>query len=679
MAYHSYVSCRYIGFDPSNRDGCGGTAKDIPELAEDILLVGWSPDEVTHACMAEIEPGDTSVEEFNEQFVASAAIPLPPVEKGSIKYGSVSCGHTNYVHKCFYYEAPSASKQVGDGSRFRLALLEERDALFADAVKKGMRWLVLKWQVRILYPQLLGLLQASRNTRGHIQRAETEVQGLKRMFDLWAKQVLANVPWSFDTIKRTVCRSRPPWASDVEHYVRFLSTKSGGPDGFLLQEFASWHAGNVPSGRNLGGRVLIACAVCPSTLVCYVILMALFMAEPVYWQGSMCILSNAKALHLIIAKEKANMASANEFLTFIRNVLAYGCPGNILFAEVGENMPGRALALRQSYEIKVGRFVLGKLADIDSIDEIGRQFKTELQFLFPRADMKVLHSKWVIVAKAASAAPPSLASGTTGVSAPRAASAAGSAPAPKKAKTETTLVEDPVLHNHSDDGSNTSVAHALEQAGLRVGQEVSLGAGRSYWTIVAFHEVSPGRSRAVEVLRSPGDSSLESCLDRSFPQIGVTTAMSQADAAANEFELLKPALIVEKVSVKRGRLAPDEALASSAVPPVLGDKAFFVPEEFVKIAKVGKKPFCPLCIARALARQACVRFPAVPLVLYSRKRAACYGFGYGKARHLLFFEGLRRRLGEACLGRCCFDRYSPLTPGRWRLPHCIYFVLLENE
>ena len=62
-------------------------------MARDIAFVGWSWAEVSHALCVEVLPGDASVEEFNRTLCDGCG--LAPVGQHSIRFGSLSCGHTN--------------------------------------------------------------------------------------------------------------------------------------------------------------------------------------------------------------------------------------------------------------------------------------------------------------------------------------------------------------------------------------------------------------------------------------------------------------------------------------------------------------------------------------------------------------------------------------------------------
>ena len=93
LVYEATISPRQVGFDPVNRDGEGGNAQEVLLLATDIAFVGWSWQETRHAMCVEILPGDLAVENFNRQLCDGVG--LAPVELHSIRFGSLSCGHTN--------------------------------------------------------------------------------------------------------------------------------------------------------------------------------------------------------------------------------------------------------------------------------------------------------------------------------------------------------------------------------------------------------------------------------------------------------------------------------------------------------------------------------------------------------------------------------------------------------
>ena len=78
-------------------------------------------------------------------------------------------------------------------------------------------------------PRVPGLISLARNVGSAIQRSETEMQVLHRMWAMPRQQGWGGdggaVPWA--SIKKAILRSRPPCASKLAEMVVFVIAKSG--------------------------------------------------------------------------------------------------------------------------------------------------------------------------------------------------------------------------------------------------------------------------------------------------------------------------------------------------------------------------------------------------------------------------------------------------------------------
>jgi hypothetical protein len=74
--YSMDINPRQVGFDPSNRDATGCNVQEVLLLASDIVFVGFSWAETSHALCIETLPGDDSVEQFN-RMISPGLHPLP--------------------------------------------------------------------------------------------------------------------------------------------------------------------------------------------------------------------------------------------------------------------------------------------------------------------------------------------------------------------------------------------------------------------------------------------------------------------------------------------------------------------------------------------------------------------------------------------------------------------------
>ena len=100
LVYKMPIHPRSVGFDPSNRDGEGGLASAVLELASAIAEVGWSWDECAHAVCAEVVPGDLSVENFNILISSDCGLAfvvrLPRLRTYKLRFTS-NCGWRSVV------------------------------------------------------------------------------------------------------------------------------------------------------------------------------------------------------------------------------------------------------------------------------------------------------------------------------------------------------------------------------------------------------------------------------------------------------------------------------------------------------------------------------------------------------------------------------------------------------
>ena len=225
LSYNMPIHCRAIGFDRKNRDGVGGSPLEVLVIADQIAELGFSWAETRQATCVEIEPGDTETEALNVKISSHAG--MAPVEPNSIMYGAMASGHLNYVLRCIAAGVEATSPLLSEDGHMSLPKLRLRDPDFASAVENGLRWTVLRWQVRKLYPEVLQVIQLARNMPAQINRAETEMQGLLRLHSLASTEQMHGADVDWKGIKKMALMSRPPWAENIDYMISFVVTKSG--------------------------------------------------------------------------------------------------------------------------------------------------------------------------------------------------------------------------------------------------------------------------------------------------------------------------------------------------------------------------------------------------------------------------------------------------------------------
>ena len=176
LLYRMQIAPRQVGWDTLNRHGEGGSPQAVFTLMERIATTGWSWEKCLHATCIEAVPGDETLYEFNERLCRDTG--LAPVEKHSLMFGSLSAGHTNMGLRALAARMPSTLPFLSDGQRFCVDTLRKHDELFAEAVEKGLRWKVLKHEVRHLYPDALTIIQALRSSAGGVPNPHCLIKNL---------------------------------------------------------------------------------------------------------------------------------------------------------------------------------------------------------------------------------------------------------------------------------------------------------------------------------------------------------------------------------------------------------------------------------------------------------------------------------------------------------------------
>ena len=235
-----------VGIDPCNRAGEGVNAMEVGLLAADIAAFGWCWDETAHAICVEVAPGDSTVESFNMDLVRGAE-GLAPVREGTIKFGSLACGHTNYGLRAIGAGAVNDCPLLSRDGVYDVELVSARDPAFGKAVREGLKWKVLGWQVRFMYPRVLDMIQRARNANSNVTRRENEMSGLLQLHQLSVSSSMASSPDAsgpsascsspvdWNAIKKHVLKTTPPFAPKVDNMVAFVIARSGGQEGLFLK------------------------------------------------------------------------------------------------------------------------------------------------------------------------------------------------------------------------------------------------------------------------------------------------------------------------------------------------------------------------------------------------------------------------------------------------------------
>ena len=271
-----------VGVDIVNRGGQGVSMLEVALLANDIVEDGWSWAMVAHATCIEERPGASVIQEFNEKIVAGTD--LAPVEHDSIRYGSLSCGHTNKMLRAMAASMPATIDHVTEHGRYNMARIRSRDEELATAVATGLTWKVYSWRVRVWYPKLPDLLQEARNMAASTLRKQGEMEGLLKLHrnSLLAGGLAASGAPAWHVAKKSILKTRPPFADKLDAMIGFVATKSGGDGGEYLKYLTRWHNNFVQPSQRAGvpSSLYTALASCPCQYLSFAMLEAAWSCPP---------------------------------------------------------------------------------------------------------------------------------------------------------------------------------------------------------------------------------------------------------------------------------------------------------------------------------------------------------------------------------------------------------------
>ncbi|CAE7242174.1 unnamed protein product [Symbiodinium sp. CCMP2592] len=260
LLYQQKVVSSFIGVHPSNRDGCGVSAKHVHELLADLVHLGWSPAEFRGLCVEVSEKERSRVFAWNQELAHNSEGQVPPwTSELQLKFATLAGSHTNQVLRCFLAKTPSQCAQVAENGRLSLSSLQTADPDFHRACVEGATWRIVSHQVPERFPNFCQLAQAAANATGHVARQESELQLCRKIHQEVALQMSrgkTNV--NYVDIKDAVLRTKPRSASTVPALFVFTLRYSGGQTAHLLQETEKFVRAHGFQSRMLGSDIFEA-------------------------------------------------------------------------------------------------------------------------------------------------------------------------------------------------------------------------------------------------------------------------------------------------------------------------------------------------------------------------------------------------------------------------------------
>ena len=251
LAVYMHMPPKSVGVHPDNRYGFGVSAAAMHDLASKIVRMGWS----WLACS-----GAVCMEDDASGRIASYTVKL---QQGShlfgqsklheIKAGSLSNGHTNQFLVAALDSVPSEHENLTIDGRMSVAKMSAPDPCLAEAFKTGLKWLVIKAEAGVLYPNLARLVQAARQATGQVQNEETTFQVMENIQNSASAMSVNGCAPDWDVVRRRAAQSEPKCADDIPYLCNFVQKYGGGISGGYIKEINEFVKYCVPNDRKVAG------------------------------------------------------------------------------------------------------------------------------------------------------------------------------------------------------------------------------------------------------------------------------------------------------------------------------------------------------------------------------------------------------------------------------------------
>lgn len=254
LARYQQIPPKVVGVHPRNRYGYGVSAAQSHRLGAQIVGMGWSWAACSLAiCIADgvrrqIASFTVKMQHGSEKFGKS--------NENEVKFGSLSCGHTNQFLVAAIDAAPTEEETLAVNGVISAEKITKGQPQLKEALDNGIKWLALDSEVEELYPELPNLIQRARQAVGQVQSEESVLQLCMNIQNLAAEMESNNDKANFDTIAIIVKQSCPKHPEDVAKLCSFVQLYGGGTRGQYLADLTQFASMCVPSNRTLSADMM---------------------------------------------------------------------------------------------------------------------------------------------------------------------------------------------------------------------------------------------------------------------------------------------------------------------------------------------------------------------------------------------------------------------------------------
>ena len=231
-----------VGVHPDNRDKCGLVPVDVHELLAIIVAAGWSWRECDGALACEIPPNALGNlwRAFNDALAKKSDGYLADCASDYLEVVSARGSHTTAGVRCVHFGSKGIHDHLCTDGRISRSKIIERQPSMREPLDKGMKYIVIRWQLAEACPRLMEILSVTGNASHGAARVQTALQACRRVFSL-ATSMSAEPADYWDNVARAASIGMPPgYLVDAQAYCAFVKRWAGGKDGHVLDELVAY-------------------------------------------------------------------------------------------------------------------------------------------------------------------------------------------------------------------------------------------------------------------------------------------------------------------------------------------------------------------------------------------------------------------------------------------------------
>ena len=234
LAWEAQLPANQIGVHPENRDGCGILVSHVQRLIEELCELGYDSQLTRNICV-EIPRDRVPSEDFNIKLADGSGGALAKVAPGTLRFLSLSGGHTNQAIKAIAAGCQHQSAQLTMDGSLSMAKIKEKCPELARVAEQGQMWVVLSSHAISRFPAIPRLVQSAANASTHLAAAESELQLARKVLRAYlsaSETKASGVTWL--DISSEVLRSKPPHMKVAPAMFKFIMNYAGGKSGHML-------------------------------------------------------------------------------------------------------------------------------------------------------------------------------------------------------------------------------------------------------------------------------------------------------------------------------------------------------------------------------------------------------------------------------------------------------------